>query len=85
MNIINRLMYRNNRNHNKYILVTRYSNGTYYIKQYLIYTATGVVNGLGGRTSRGRASRVRVCAMIEILGDYTLIATLPATHVSRET
>lgn len=80
MNKAHRMMYRNNRNPNKYILVTRYQHGTYYIKQYIISPATGVINGLGGRTGRGRASRVKLSTMIEILEDYTLVATLPVMH-----
>ena len=77
---IRRYLYKNNRNHNKYIVLTRYQCGHYYIKQFIRNPITGAYNGTGGRTSRGRSSRVTVSTMLQVLEDYTLIASLPTTQ-----
>lgn len=71
-----RQVYQNKRNEHKYLLLTVYPCRHYYIKQFMVFE-NGVIYGNGGRTSKGRLSRVSVKTFLEIIDDYNLIVALP--------
>lgn len=60
--------YKNKRNEHKYIEVKRYSNGTYYVRQYMLFS-----NGVKNYTGCKRFSRVRKSTLLEILEDYEIL------------
>lgn len=64
-----KMVYRNKHNENKYIEAVRYASGNYYAVQFMKWN--GIVNKVGSRT--GRRSRFRKQFLNSILEDYVLI------------
>lgn len=61
-----RQIYRNKRNEDKYIEVIHYDDGHYYAVQFMRWGT--IVNKLGSRT--GRRGRWRKAKLVELLDDY---------------